>query len=371
MKPIIAVTGSVGKTTTKEMIASVLAQRFQTFKSVRNLNLPEHIARYQQQIKPNHEAVVLEYAIANHGSIRTSCDYIQPNIGIITNIGTAHLSRFEDKIAGIVKAKSELVQGMHQDGLLFLNADDENSKQINTKIFHGQRYSIGIENNKADFIAHSIQCTRAGMSFQLQGENQIFFIPVWGRHNIYNALFAIGVGFKLGLSFAEIQQGLKSFEKPYSRLTHYRLPGIDVIDDTFNASPESMKAAIDVLSMIGKGNNVAILGDVSGLGEYSIEAHKEIGKYLASKNIHFLYTYGREAKLIGEGAIEAGFNPSHLIHCDEQLELHAQLQQHSILPLTTFLLKATARLNMQPTVEFFIKHCLTISKTFFKKIAVQ
>ncbi|MCF6093092.1 UDP-N-acetylmuramoyl-tripeptide--D-alanyl-D-alanine ligase [Microaerobacter geothermalis] len=350
--PIIAVTGSAGKTTTKEFIASILNKRWKIFKTRRNLNHFSHTAKYVKEINSSHRAIVLEYGMKRLGDIRKHCFSIQPNIGIITNVGTAHIGNFNGEITGIARAKSELIKHMNSRGILILNADDQQSKLLETDGFKGKILTVGIMNG--DYIAKNIRYADHGMTFQvkLDGEDHHFFIPIYGQHNIYNALFAISVAHLLGFSPFEIKTGLRTFHKAKQRLVvyHYRKK-IKIIDDTFSANPHAMKAAIDVLSQIGTGRNIAVLGSMLEMGKYSSKGHQEVGHYLANKRVDYLFTYGISARRIGDSAVKNGFPTHRVKHFTSKEQLQKYLLE-KVIPHTTILVKGSHGLKMNYIVRY-------------------
>ncbi len=356
-RPVIGVTGSSGKTTTKEMIAAILKTRWKILKSIESCNI--HIENYFNEIRPHHEAILIEYGMAKFGTIKRNCELIQPNIAVITNVGSAHMGSLGSKIQGVAKAKSEMIKAMKQDGLLFLNADNANSSLLETNDFIGKIISVGITNSTADYYAHSIQYkNKVGMTFKvaLNGITHDFFIPILGPHNVYNALFAIAVSHQLGFNVETMQLGLSNYERPFRRLYFYEFKHFTLIDDTFNANPEATKAAIDVLIQVGMGKNIAILATMVELGEFSEKLHKEVGKYIAGKKIDFVYTYGTEGRNIGLGAIEAGYPAAKVMHAATQRELHTQLLKKAIEPNTTILVKGSNKYKMHHTATFLKLH---------------
>jgi len=356
-KPVIAITGSAGKTTTKEMIASILKQRWKIYKTSGNANAPRHTAVYARKIKPYHKAVVLEFGMSHHGQIKLHTRIIQPNIGIVTNVGTAHIGNFKGNIKGIANTKSDLIRNMKQTGLLVLNADDKNSRLLDTKKFKGKIMTVS-QHQAADYQADNIEYTLGGMKFRTKIKDKPieFKIPVYGRHNIYNALFAIAVADYLGFSPNEIRKGLLTYKRPGRRLTIYRLKKkIKIIDDTFSANPHATKAAIDVLSNIGKGTNVAVLGTMLEMGKYAVKGHKDVGKFVAKRKIDYLYTYGKTARLIGLGAREAGFPAKKIHHFSNQRILTKKLIKH-LKPNTTFLFKASHGMELNKTVKALVTY---------------
>jgi len=358
-KPIIAVTGSAGKTMVKTMISEILRERWIVFESKDYYNTVDKTMVHADEIGFIHRAVVLEYGMAFPNAITEHCRIIQPNIGVITNVGLAHIGNFEGKVDLLAAAKSELIKGMDPTGFLFLNADDPNSKLLHTHNFTGKILTVGIESN-ADYQARKIGYSENGMTFTLilKGTEYTFLIPVFGEHNVYNALFAIGVADQLGFLPTVIQTGLQNMKKPNHRLTIHRLKdGITIIDDTVHSHPPAVKAAIDVLMHLGNRKKIAILGSMPELGERTYQDYEDVGRYVASKKIDFLYTFGKSSVHIGEGAINAGYPANQVKHYKQSyLKIMHKELVHSIEPGLTILVKGASRLNMYETVQFLCDH---------------
>ena len=354
-KFIIAVTGSAGKTTVKTLVAAVLREKWIIFESSEYYNTTDKTELHVNQINYIHRGVVLEYGMAYPGVISKHCKIIRPNIGIITNVGLSHIGNFESDIEKLAASKSELIEGMYPKGLLFLNADDENSKLLHTNKFQGKIFTVGIK-NEAQYKAKEVKFLEDGMNFSitLDGTDHNFDIPLYGEHNVYNALFAIGVANILGFNAIEIQTGFNNMKKPKHRLNIYHLKkGITLIDDTIHAYPASMKAAIDVLTQIGKGKKIAILGRMTELGEKRIEFHEYIGSYVASKNLDYLYTYGNTSFNISNGALNAGLPSSRIKHYANS---NKEAMNNDLLKIidedSTILVKGASQLNLYDTVLF-------------------
>lgn len=362
-RPTIAITGSAGKTTTKEMIASILGKRWNIFKSKENMNTYWSTAKYKKQINSSHRAVVLEYGMMYKGQIKRHCQLIRPDIGVITNVGSAHIGHFAGKIRGIAAAKSELIRYMNPNGWLIVNSDDTNSRMLETGIFKGTVIKISQHEN-ADYRASHIRYAKSGMSFtvKLNGQSHDFFIPILGKHNVYNALFAIAVSHRLGFTPQEIKAGLKSYKKPHRRLILHRLKrGITIIDDTYSANPHAMKAAVDVLSQVSGKRKIAVLGSMLEMGPYTAKGHTEIGKYLAAKKIDYLFTYGREAKQITRAAIKSGLSRGRANHFFSKEALHRKLVT-KLIPETTLLIKGSNRIKLNETVKYLKNHFKTTTR---------
>lgn len=358
--PVIAVTGSAGKTTTKEMIAAILARRWRVYKSMFNKNFLGNTRAHVRRIKKYHEAAVLEFGMLRRGNILSHCQNIRPSISVITNIGTAHIGNVGGHKQGVAMAKSELIRHMQRDGKAFLNMDCGYSRMLREQPFAGkfagEFITIGIE-QEADYRATNIRQTEEGLHFSccLQETEWSFFIPVLGEHNIYNALFAIAVADSLGINPATIQLGLRLFRPQKQRLTHYRTArNVHILDDTYSSNPNAAKAAIDALSQVSKGTSVAVLASMLEMGKYEIRGHEDVGRYLREKNIDYLYTLGRSARHIARGAIRAGFPAERVVHCSSKRQLHQRLMRR-LKPNTYFLVKGSRRLKMGETVHFLYR----------------
>ncbi|WP_081415934.1 YheC/YheD family protein [Peribacillus kribbensis] len=352
--PIIAVTGSSGKTTTKSFIASVLNTRMNIYESRDYWNTTDHTKMHAKEIDSSHEAIVLEYGMAYPGVITEHCSIIQPNISIVTNIGLAHIGNFNGDIRGIAHAKSELIHGMKQNGVLFINSDDENSRYLETDRFKGKILTTGIR-TPSDYRAYDVSYGENGMNFkmQLSGEEHSFFIPIFGEHHVYNAINAIAVADYLGMTPLEIKSGLL-FKKPPRRMTVYHLnQSVTVIDDTVHSQPQAVFAAIDVLRNIGPARKVAILGQMRELGNLLLEQYQKVGKYLVEQGIDHLITYGYRADTIGLGAINAGMPSENVRHFADKDLMHRYLLE-LIQENDAVLVKGASKTNMFETVEFIV-----------------
>jgi len=326
------------------------------YKSPANLNLMEHTRRHIRLLRPRHRAAVLEFGLLHGGDIRKHCRVIRPHIGIITNIGTAHIGHFRGSRYRLALAKSELIRNMKRKGWVFLNADCSYSgkfvRQPFRGAFAGTFVSVGI-NHPATYRAYNVQYEQNGMSFMcnIAGSPHHFFIPVHGHHNITNALLAIAVTHKLGFPVEDIQMGLRTYTQPHRRLMTVQCNSVTVIDDTYSANPNAMKAEIDVLSEIGKGTNVAVLGSMLELGRYRSEGHLLVGRYLSQKNVHYLVTYGAYAGKIAAGAIESGFPPEKVYPCTNREQMHGVLA-NLVKSNTTFLVKGSHKMKMNRTAAY-------------------
>jgi UDP-N-acetylmuramoyl-tripeptide--D-alanyl-D-alanine ligase len=355
--PVIAVTGSAGKTTTKEMIASILSRSYRVYKSMYNKNFLGNTRAHVRKIKKEHQAAVLEFGMLRSGNIISHCQIIRPSMSVITNIGTAHIGNVGGHKVRLAMAKSELIRHMQPKGKVFLNMDCSYSRKLREQPFAGKFagtfITIGVE-QEADYQATSIQSTEKGLQFncRVRDEEMTFFTPVLGEHNIYNALFAIAVADSMEINPATIQEGLRVFRPQKKRLTHYRTAqDVHILDDTYSSNPNAAKAAIDALCQVATGTRVAVLASMMEMGKYEIEGHEDVGRYLCQKNIDYLYTLGRSARHIARGAIRAGFPAERVVHCINKRQLHRFLMSR-LKPNTYILVRGSRVLHMGETVNF-------------------
>ncbi|WP_432703172.1 YheC/YheD family protein [Lysinibacillus sphaericus] len=351
-KPIIAITGSAGKTTSKAFLGSVLSKKWNVFESKDYWNTTEHTKKHAEEINDSHQAVVLEYGMAYPGIITNHCSIIQPNISIVTNIGLAHVGNFDGDVRKVAKAKSELIQGMDQQGLLILNKDDDNSNYLLTDQFKGKILTTGIH-TEADYRAYDIQYKESGMAFkmELQGQEIQLFIPILGEHHVYNALNAVAVADYLGFTPQEIKAGLH-FKKPPRRLTVYNCRDhITVIDDTVHSHPQGVRAALNVLTNVSKKRRVAIIGQMRELGDLREEEYRKLGEFIVEQGIDLLITYGFRTEEIGTAAMAKGMDSNKIYHFTNKDQLHALLEK-IIEPHDTILVKGASKTNMFETVKF-------------------
>jgi UDP-N-acetylmuramoyl-tripeptide--D-alanyl-D-alanine ligase len=311
--PLVAVVGSNGKTTTKEMAAVILGKKYKVMKNAGNLNNLIGLPLSLLQMNSTDGVAILEMGMNRRGEILRLTRIAEPDLGILTNIGPAHLEGL-GSIEGIMEAKGELLQGMGTRGRLIFNADDPRVVQL-SKGFPGERQSFGID-NRADWMATDIRTQKdGGVSFQLQGpaDQTPVSLQLLGRHQVYNALAAAAAAFHLGAGIDDIKEGLEGFSPPAMRMELVTLgKGIKVINDAYNANPQSMEAALLALQEQAGGRKIAVLGDMWELGAYAAEAHHELGRVVHERGVNRLFLLGRFASQVAEGATEAGMDPHNI-----------------------------------------------------------
>ena len=312
--PVIAITGSVGKTSTKDMVASVVSQKYKTLKTAGNYNNHIGVPLTILSLK-DHEAVVVEMGMNHLGELSLLTNIAKPTIAVITNVGTAHIGILGSR-ENILKAKLEIIEGLQENGKLIINNDNDLLNKWNEENNIVDTVTFGIE-NESDFMAENIIDREDGSTYDLKGENEEIEVPVGGRHFVLNSLCGIAVGKTLGISLDKIKEGIKNFELTKKRMDISKIEGnITIINDCYNANYDSMKAAIEYLGKIQNSRRIAVLGDMLELGDFSKELHEKVGIEVAKNNIDMLVVVGTEAKYIKSKAIEQGFESDKIIECD-------------------------------------------------------
>ncbi len=303
--PLIAITGSNGKTTTKDFVASIIGKELSLVKTEANYNNEIGLPLTLLKISTQTQATVVEMGMRGLGQIQNLAGIAEPTIGLVTNVGLTHLELLKTQ-ENIAKAKSELVEALPQSGLAILNGDDALVRKMENST-RARKVFYGIDGPNLDYQAEIIEMTDSGSRFKAIFKNGSIAInlPVPGRHNIMNAIAAVAAAKELGISEQSIQKGLAEPELSGKRLNIIEKNGYRVIDDTYNASPTSVKAAIDVLHSSQSGERkIAILADMLELGPTAAQIHYEIGTYAARKGIDHLFAFGDLAKKYAEGMNE-------------------------------------------------------------------
>ncbi len=319
--PVVGVTGSVGKTSTKDIISNVVSQKYRTLKTQGNSNnsigLPFTIFNLE-----DHEAAVIEMGMNHFGEIDNLTKIAKPTISVITNVGTSHIGNLGSR-EGILKAKLEILEGMDKKVLVINNDNDMLHNYYMEKPKDVQIYTYGIENN-SDFMAEDIVLSENKSRFvcNFKGDKFEVTVPVGGIHFVYNALCAIAVGNLLNLSTNQIVKGIETFELTKKRMDITELKnGMTIINDSYNASFESMQASLKYLGEFKNRRKVAILGDMFELGEFSKELHENVGKEVVKNKIDLLICSGENSKAIAEAAQKAGMDSKNVFYFDKKDEI--------------------------------------------------
>lgn len=340
--PVIGITGSVGKTTAKEMISAVLSQRFKVLKTDKNFNNELGVPLTIFRIEPEHEAAVIEMGISDFSEMSRLAKMVRPTDAVYTLIGNAHLDRLHDR-PGVFRAKTEMLEYMPDDGTVFLNADDD---LLSTCDFRQNRVLYGLGEN-AEVRAENIKYESAVIQSCdiISGLRRIHVsIPAYGRHMVYAALEGAAVGMKFGLSDDEIIRGIASYETVGRRANVIDTGYITIIDDCYNANPDSVKCAIDSMCA-SEGRRVCVLGDMLEMGTARAERHADIGRYAVSHGVKLMLCVGEMSENTARAA-----NSITALHFDSNAQLIAALPK-LIEKGDTVLVKASHSMKLEEVSE--------------------
>lgn len=348
--PVIAVTGSTGKTSTKDILASVISKKYNVLKTQGNLNnhigLPFTILQLKE-----HTALVVEMGMNALGEICILTNIAKPTICVITNVGTSHIGKLGSR-KNILKAKLEILEGMKKDGTLVINNDNDLLNLWNSQNTKYNVSTFGIE-NKSDFIAKNIELQEYSSIYIATTKDETIkvHVPIGGKHFVYNSLCAIAVGQILNIKTQDILDGIKEFELTKNRMDIAKNSNnVTIINDSYNANYDSMKASIEYLSQMQGKRKIAVLGDMLELGEYSKQLHEKIGEEIVKNKIDILLTVGKEAKNIILKAQELGINKKNIYICDTTKEA-IEILKKILLPEDIILIKASNGMKFCEIVE--------------------
>ena len=325
-----------------------------TYVSLGNHNSVIGMPLSAMEIPEDCECAVLEMGMSDFGEIERMSLVAEPDIAVITNIGTSHMEALGDR-RGICRAKLEVLCGLKKGGYLILNGDEPLLSNIGGRSYH--TVYVSLKRQDADFFAQNIQVELDGTRFDVVYNGVVYsdyYIPVCGRHNVWAALYTFAVATLQGLSPEQIKRGLQKFRCADMRQQITKLNGVTLIEDCYNAAPESMRAAIDVLcECTPRGNRVAVLGDMLELGKDSIKLHRAVGEYLQKRGVDILVAVGNGGVEIAQGAIEAGMNPANtllFIDRDNIGEITNCLRSHANQG-NTLLFKASRGVRLERVVN--------------------
>ena len=343
--PFVGVTGSVGKTTAKDMLAAVLGTKYKVLKTEGNHNNTIGLPLTLLELDASHQIAVLEMGMDRPGEIDYLAGAVRPDVGVITNIGDAHIERLGSR-ENILKAKCEMLPHIRKDGLVVLNGDDPllNSLKGKTPVpavycGQGEGCDFRAQVTGGDGVSH-IHCrlTTPRMDREVK-------IPALGEHMIYPTLIAVAVGEQFGLTPDQIEEGIGQFVPTRMRMNIlHRGEGITILDDTYNANPQSMRAAVSVLADSQGSYKTAILGDMLELGPFAPALHSGVGECLGTAHIDCLLAVGQLAEHIAQGARDSGV--SQVIHCNTREEAKGVLPR-VIRPDSTILVKASRGMKLE------------------------
>ena len=346
--PVVAITGSNGKTTTKDLTAAVLSGRGAVCRTAANYNNEVGLPLTLLGITEDDTAAVVEIGMRGLGQIAALAPVAAPNIGIVTNVCEVHMELL-GSIENIAKAKAELVEAIPAGGTVLLNADDERVAAMRSMAADGVRvltYGLGAD---ADIRAEALRLAAGGSQFMVTwgNERHDYSIPLAGRHNVSNALAALAAGFVLGCTPQEMQAGLRTLTPTKMRYEVHEIGARRFINDAYNASPSSMCAAIETTASLYHGRRIAVLGDMLELGVAAEEAHREIGKRVAELGFAALVTYGEQARWMHKAAEAAGCS---VCYHAESHEAAAKYLREMLVDGDTVLFKGSRGMKMEQII---------------------
>ncbi|WP_077211711.1 Mur ligase family protein [Bacillus dakarensis] len=325
--PFVAVTGTCGKTTTKEMVSWIFEKDKNVYKTISNHNDPSRNFGYLLGIQPSTDIVVMETAVARPGHLKESYRYFKPHVGILTSIGIDHLNGFPT-LEAYQREKLSIFSLIREDGTVIINMDDERINKLDLNNFNKNLLTFGAEDG-CDFKISDIEYGDNEMKYTIihQSKNYKFSIPGLGKHNVQNAAAAIATAYALGVEVAEAGKRLSDFPRlPRHVEIIQGIKGSTIIDDTWSTNPTSIQSAFEVLKNISKGRKkIAVLGEIKYLGNRSKEVHELVGKIAASHELDFLFTIGEEALPIALQAKELGMDESTIFPCKSPREAYEKI----------------------------------------------
>ena len=345
--PVVGLTGSVGKTTTKEMTALVMASEFNTIKTQGNLNNDIGMPLTLFNIEENTEAAVIEMGMNHKGEISTLTAVSRPVVSIISNVGVSHIENLGSR-ENILAAKLEILEGMKKGSALIINGDNDLLSTVENSDY--DIVFFGIENEKCQIKATDLEMTQNGTDCNILYENNKYkcFIPVAGVHNVYNALAAFTAGVKLGIAPEKAAAAISEYVPEGMRQRVVEKNGIVFIEDCYNASPDSVKAGINTLLTIKAQRHIAVLGDMLELGDYSETAHRECGRYAAEKGTDVLFAYGKASAFTADEAEKSSLKE--IYHYTDEKALAEKLAEF-IKEGDAILFKASRGMKMENIIN--------------------
>ncbi len=305
---VVGITGSAGKTSTKDLVAAALSGKYKVFKTAGNFNNQIGLPLMIFKLDNSYDIAVLEMGMNNLKEIHTMAKAARPDVALITNVGTAHIGKLGSR-ENILKAKLEITDFFNSKSILIINGDNDMLSSVENSNY--QVIKTGIDSN-ADFKADNIELGEDYVEFEvIEGKDatkEKFHIDMPGKHTISNALLAIGCSKIMNMDYENIRQGLKNLQTTSMRMDIIKGEKFSIINDCYNANPDSMKVAIDVLKNSNAKRKVAILGTMGELGEEAFNSHKDVGEYAGKNNVDLLITIGEYSKAYEEGFCEVQDN---------------------------------------------------------------
>ena len=350
-KPLVGVTGSTGKTTTKEAIAHLLASRFRVMKSEGNFNNHFGLPLALLQLEPEHDIAVIEMGMSHRQEITALAAIAQPNIGVVTNVSAVHMEFFSS-VAEIARAKYELIESLPAGATAVLNSDDEYVSQFG-RDFHGKVVLYGLRSS-ADVRAEKIESHGIGSTFELVvgGCRENVSLQLVGTHNIYNALAAVAVGLEHGLRPSEAVAALKSLAPAEKRGQVIEVGNITVINDCYNSNPKALEAMVDAIAAMPAGRRIVVAGEMLELGPAAEEMHRSAGRHMAARKIDILVGVRGLAEAMVQAAGQAGIKAQFVIAPQEAGEWLAREARDG----DVVLMKASRGVKLEQALESWQAH---------------
>ena len=346
--PVVGLTGSVGKTTTKEMTALVVASEYETIKTQGNLNNDIGMPMTLFNIEESTEAAVIEMGMNHKGEISVLTNVSRPTVSIISNVGVSHIENLGSR-ENILLAKLEILEGMKKGSSLIINGDNDLLSQVSD-----DNYDIvyfGIENEKCHVMATDLESDENGTVCNIvyDGKKYKCFVPTAGVHNVYNALAAFTAGVKIGIAPEKAAESISKYVPEGMRQKVVSKNSVIFIEDCYNASPDSVKAGINTLMTINAKRHIAVLGDMLELGDYSETAHRECGKYAAEKGADVLFVYGKASEFTSDEAKKGSINE--VYHYTDEKMLAEKLSDY-LKEGDAVLFKASRGMKLENVIHF-------------------
>ncbi|WP_297791040.1 UDP-N-acetylmuramoyl-tripeptide--D-alanyl-D-alanine ligase [uncultured Anaerococcus sp.] len=348
---VVGITGSNGKTTTKDLLFEVLSQKYKTQKTIGNLNNEIGVPKTILSLAEDTEVAIVELGTDKFGDISLTSNISKPDLAIITNIGDSHLHNLKSK-EGILKAKMEIIEGLSEDGTFIYNGDDPTiNKEIGTYSFSQKSISFGL-NEDNDFVVRELKTQPNKVSFAYKDEE--FSVPLLGRHNIYNGSCCLLVARLFGLSYDEVRKGLNQVRPANNRSNMIEFEGFDVLDDCYKSNPQSLRSGLITTKLLnGYDNKIVVLGDMLELGENEDKLHYEVGLDIDPKDIHYCLFFGPLSYHMYEGACE-NFPKDRLFHFSNKDDLIDKLKS-LITKSTLVFVKGSHGMHMEEIIESISK----------------
>ena len=352
---VIGITGSSGKTSTKDILYNLLKEKYYVKKNEGNLNNHIGVPLTLFRLSGDEDFFIVEMGMSHQGEIKVLADIADPQIGLITNVGRAHIEFF-DSVEGIAKTKGELIEALDFGDTAVLNYDNRYTDILKNMADKGVKIKYFGFDKKADYSIVEYDYKKDGMNFKMSSEEREINLKtnLIGEYNLYNIASAVTAARLVNLEWSFIKKALKNITLTGLRSEIKEIDEITFINDCYNANPLSMKNAIKMLQYIEGGHKIAVLGDMLELGDIKKEAHREIGQYVVQKNIDYLITTGPLGQYIAKGARESGMNTNNIFYIEDKQKISDKLKSIT-KPQDIILIKGSRGMKMEVIYQDFSK----------------